>query len=39
MNLVIVSPYGICEILMEVNLAQRRPMLKLRIGFTGKTGP
>ena len=34
-----VSPYGIFEILMEVNHEKKQPMLKLRIGPTGKTGP
>ena len=38
-NHVLLSPYGICEILMEVNRAQRRPRMVLRIGSTWETGP
>ena len=35
----LVSPYGIYEILTEATHAQRQPMIKLRIGSAGKTGP
>ena len=33
-----VSPYGIFEILMEVNRDEKNPRLRLRIGETGDTG-
>ena len=35
---VLVSPYGIFEILMVGNLDERNPMPELRIGATGNTG-
>ena len=38
-NHVLAGPYEIYEILMEANHAQKQPMLKLRIGTAGKTGP